>query len=120
MEGPHFSHVLRDVGAFRASDSGGAITFGKQIEKLGWKVSVQIRCTRPTPRKRRDDETWGTFSFRLELVQPVQCGDFVGFRQRGIVEDGIAKIFDTCSQGENDLADVNDFCRSIAYRMHSE
>ena len=56
----------------------------------------------------------------LELVQSIQRGDLVGFRQRGIVEHGIAKILDTRSQGKDDLADVNDFRRPIADGMHSE
>jgi hypothetical protein len=56
----------------------------------------------------------------LELVQSVERGYFVGFRQSGIVENRITEILDVRSQCENDLADVNDFRRPIAYGMHSQ
>jgi len=73
-------------------------------------------------RSRKNHETWGTLPLLgwLELVQSVERGDFVGFRQSGIVENRITEILDTRSQGENDLADVNDFRRPIANGMHSE
>ena len=58
------------------------------------------------------------FGSRLKFVQAIQRSDLVGFRQRGIVEYCIAEILDARSQGENDLADVNDFRRPIANRVH--
>src|SRR6266849_1839632 len=50
----------------------------------------------------------------LELVEPIQGGDFVGLAQRGVVENCVPKILNTGAQREYDLADVHDFRRPVA------
>src|SRR5713226_4202701 len=50
----------------------------------------------------------------LELVEPIQGGDFVGLAQRGVVENCVPKIFNAGAQREYDLADVHDFRRPVA------
>lgn len=55
----------------------------------------------------------------LELVQSVQGRDLVCFRQRRIVEHGIAEIFDGPTHRQNSLPDVHDL-RSHRERANKE
>src|SRR5271157_4023066 len=57
---------------------------------------------------------------RLQLVQPVQRRDFEGFRQRRIVEYGVAEILDGSSQRKHCLPDVDDLSGAIADDVHSQ
>ena len=57
---------------------------------------------------------------RLKFVQAVECGDFVGFSERRIVEDSIAEIVNFAAVIKNGLADVNDFRGALADYMNAE
>lgn len=45
----------------------------------------------------------------LELIQAIESRHFVGFRQRGIVEDAIDKVGDRASMRHHCLPDMNQF-----------
>lgn len=50
----------------------------------------------------------------LELVEAVDRGDLVGFRERGRVGNGIAEIFAGTIVAEQGLADVNNLRDALA------
>lgn len=56
----------------------------------------------------------------LELIQPIQSGHFVGFRQGGVVEHRVAEILERATQCEHGLADMDDFGSAIANYMDAE
>src|SRR5208283_2611847 len=73
------------------------------------------------------EELWGywvkktpSLSLRLEFVQPIECRHFERFRQRWVVEDGVAKVFDSPSQCEHRLSDVNDLAGAVADDVHAQ
>lgn len=49
-----------------------------------------------------------------EFIDAVEGGDFIGFRKRRVVEDGVAEIFDGAAVIEDGLADVDDFRRALS------
>src|SRR5205814_9762291 len=63
------------------------------------------------------------FSFRLplrKLVQEIVSGDFVAFRERAIVENGVNKIFDRALSDKNSLPDMQQFRRAFADHMYAQ
>ena len=57
---------------------------------------------------------------QLQLVQPIQRGDFIGFGEGGIVENRVAEVFDGTAGGEHDLSDVDDLGGAVADGVHAE
>ena len=62
------------------------------------------------------------FFFRhgSQLVQTIQSGDFVRFRQSGVVEDGIAEILNRPSHREDNLADVHNLRGPVPDHVHTQ
>src|SRR5947209_20529248 len=54
------------------------------------------------------------------LVEAVERGDFVGFGERGIVEDGVAEVLDGRAQAHGRLSDVDDLSRPVADHVHAK
>lgn len=57
---------------------------------------------------------------RLELIQPVERRDFVGFGKSGIVENRIAEIFDGSTHREHRLPDMHDLRGPVADDVHPQ
>src|SRR5262245_48050029 len=55
-----------------------------------------------------------------DLVQPIQCGNLVCFRERRVVENAVSEELDRAVQREHGLTDVDDLSRALAYRMHAQ
>src|SRR5271165_179793 len=57
---------------------------------------------------------------KLELVQSVEGGNFVGFGKSGVIEDGVAEILDRSTHGQDSLADVHDFGGAVANDVNAQ
>src|SRR6266849_155412 len=57
---------------------------------------------------------------RSELVQAVERSDFVRFRQRRIVEDGVAEILDRTPKANHRLPDMDDLGGTLADDVNAE
>ncbi len=56
----------------------------------------------------------------LQLVETIQGGDLVGFRERWIVENGIAEVLQGSSQRQHRLADVDDFRGAVSDHVDAQ
>jgi hypothetical protein len=66
--------------------------------------------------------TWcgGCSNRRSEFIQPVERGHFISLCQRGVVEYGIAKIFDGRAHGQHGLSDVHDLGGPVTDNVHAQ
>src|SRR5580700_1853757 len=55
-----------------------------------------------------------------QLIQAVERGRFVAFRQGRVIEHRVHEIVHRPLEGQNRLADVHQFGRPFSYDMHAE
>ncbi len=58
--------------------------------------------------------------FLPKLVECVQCGDLVAFRQGRVVESGGQNILESAPQPQHSLADMDQLCRTGADCVNSQ
>lgn len=55
-----------------------------------------------------------------DAFESVQGGDFVGFGEGGVVEDGVDEVGDGAAVAHDGLADVDEFCGGFSHDVYAE
>jgi len=100
----------------------------RQVNRFIRQPEASEKRTRPSfvsvARQPTNQLLWVGFpvarGFALKLIEPVERGHFVRFRERRIVEYRVAKIVDGAAVTEHRLADVNDLGSPLPERMNAQ